>query len=75
VVANVDGMDSGIFRRTLLDETGRLQKGHPDRFKRFFVNGDSHTLGDFYRKVNDISVWNWSTWMISDDPKWQEVLQ
>jgi hypothetical protein len=58
-----------------LDETGPLQKDHQDRFKRFFVNGNSHTLGDFHRKVNGISVWDWLTWMITSDPKWQEVLQ
>jgi hypothetical protein len=75
VVANVVGMDEKLYQQTLLAETDQLQKDHSDVFNRFLAKGESHTIGDFYRKVNNVTVWDWLTAMLDGSPKWQEVLQ
>jgi hypothetical protein len=58
-----------------MNETGTLRAAHPETFKRFIVKGDSHTIGDFYRKVDGLTVWDWMAAMVNDQPEWKDILQ
>jgi hypothetical protein len=75
VVASVVGMNSDLYQSTLLDETDRLKSTYPDVFKRFIVKGESHTIGDFYREIESLTVWDWMTALVNDQPEWKDVLQ
>jgi hypothetical protein len=75
VVASVVGMNSDLYRSTLMDETGKLRSSHPDTFKRYFIKGASHTIGDFYRAVSGLTVWDWMSALVNDQPEWKDVLQ
>jgi hypothetical protein len=75
VVADVVGMNSKQYEQTLMDLTNKLNSEHAMTFKRYFIQGDSHTLGDFYRKENGITLWKWLAYFVEQSPQWVDLVQ
>lgn len=70
--------DAEAFKQLLLQETDILAQAHPDRYKRFFVTGESHTalIGAFHTAAIDgTTIAQWVGKMIARDPGWVELLQ
>jgi hypothetical protein len=70
--------DAASFKQVLMQETDLLAQAHPDRYKRFFIDGESHTtlLTAFHSNVVDgVTVAQWVGKMIDRDPGWTELLQ
>jgi len=75
VVSSVVGM-SGVENEQLLRATtDRFHQDHPDNFKRYFIQGDSHCIADFYNQVNGVTVWSWLDALVNDRPGWDDILQ
>ena len=69
------GLSATENETAVLAASGKVHEAHPDTFKRFFIKGASHCIPDYYWKVQNTTVWNWITYMITDDPKWKEILE
>jgi Pectinacetylesterase len=70
--------DAESFKQVLMQETDMLAQAFPDRYKRFFVTGESHTtlIRDFHTNVIEgVTVAQWLGKMIDRDPSWAELLQ
>jgi hypothetical protein len=70
--------DAAAFKDVLLQETDMLAQAFPDRYKRFFIAGESHTtlLTAFHTNVTDgVTFAQWVGKMIDRDPSWAELMQ
>ncbi|MGD8861761.1 MAG: pectin acetylesterase-family hydrolase [Myxococcales bacterium] len=58
-------------------ETQKPADAYPERYKRFFIDGSSHTaLGSMHdTQIDGVTFGQWIGWMIDRDPRWQELLQ
>lgn len=77
------------FEELLLDITGRVQARQPNRFKRYFVDDEFHTillgggvtpegnLGRSYRnlRVGDNRMPEWVFDFVNNGPRWQDVIE
>lgn len=72
------GLSGPDFKTLLLKETGEVHDEFPSRFERFFVEGGAHTalLAGFYSvEVNGVTLPEWTSRMINDEPGWNDLLQ
>lgn len=71
-------LDPEAYEALLLDVTGDIRSRQPERFKRFFVQGQGHTvleLPSFYDlEVNGTAFRDWTADLLSDGPAWQDVV-
>lgn len=70
--------DAATFKEQLLTETAISATAYPDRYKRFFIQGESHTalLSQFHTaQVNGVTVAQWLGKMINRDPSWSDLLE
>jgi hypothetical protein len=75
VVSNVVGM-SGVENEQLLrSTTDQFHKNHPETFKRYFIQGDSHCIADFYNQVHGVTVWEWLDALVNDRSGWNDILE
>ena len=69
------------YRALILEEHGKLNKAHPDRYKRFIVSGDSqHTIlrrPEYYSKeANGVLINEWMDDFISPrKPFWIDIVE
>jgi hypothetical protein len=75
VVSSVVSMDGVDYQKALMETSSQISNNHPNTFKRYFINGDSHTIGDYYRSDGGEVVWDWITYLVNDDPRWRDVLE
>jgi hypothetical protein len=78
VIADTFLMIGGpAFKQALLDETGKLVMAHPERAKRFYIEGTKHTTAGNLQAsvVNGVSIDQWLGFMLADDPNWTDTLQ
>jgi hypothetical protein len=75
VVSQVVGLSGEENEQLLRNTTGQIHQNHPETFKRYFIQGDSHCIADFYNQVNGISVWAWLEALVNDRPGWKEILE
>ena len=69
--------DPAAFKEQLLQETNISAQAFPDRYKRFFIAGESHTAlqGAFHTtEINGVTVAQWVGKMVDRDPSWAELL-
>lgn len=69
------GMPSDDYQSLVLSVTNAIRQDHPDRFKRFFIAGAEHCLGDYTYQVAGISFWEWLGYLVQDDPRWIDLLE
>jgi hypothetical protein len=75
VISNVVGMSGEENERLLRSTTDQIHQNHPDTFKRYFIQGDSHYISDFYNQVNGITVWDWLDALVNDHTSWKDILE
>ena len=65
------------FESHLLLSTNALNSQYPDRYKRFFITGDSHCQSEAGRNyaIGGQTYWNWVQAFMNDDPAWVERLE
>lgn len=71
-------MSDEAFEQLLLSETGELNARHPQRFQRFFVEGDGHTSADadFANvAVDGTRLVDWVGAMLDGSPEWRDLLE
>jgi len=62
----------------LMATTNALNTKYSDRYKRFFINGDSHCFSSLENRnytVNGQSYWEWVQAFLTDDPSWVDQLE
>ncbi len=75
VVSQVVGMSGEENERLLRTTTAQIHQNHPDTFKRYFIQGDSHCIADFYNQVHGVTVWMWLDALINNRPGWNDILE
>ena len=75
VVSQVVGMSGAENEQLLRTSTEQIHQDHPDTFKRYFIQGDSHCIADYYNQVNGVTLWMWLDAFIHDRPGWSDVFQ
>jgi hypothetical protein len=75
VVSNVVGLSGEENEQLLRVTTGQIHQNNPETFKRYFIQGDSHCIADFYNQVNGVTVWDWFDAFINDRPGWKDMLE
>jgi len=69
------GVAPDAFESLIISMTETIRADHPDTFKRFFVVGDMHCIGDYSYSVNGVSLWDWAGYFVKDDPRWVDILE
>lgn len=91
VISSFLMMDRPAYRDLMLDVTGEVHALHPDRFKRYFVDGESHTIllgagvapdggigseGTFASlEIEDVGLADWIADFLTDGPSWQDLIE
>jgi hypothetical protein len=79
VIRTFNNLSGPAYEALLLQVTGDLHSRQPDRFKRFYVQGESHTileLPTFYTtEVDGIRIRDWAADLITDGPAWQDIIE
>ncbi|HLO28788.1 MAG TPA: pectin acetylesterase-family hydrolase [Anaerolineales bacterium] len=75
VVSQVVGMTGAENEQLLRTTTAQIHQNHPHTFKRYFIQGDSHCIADFYNQVNGVTVWMWLDAFVNDHSGWGEILE
>lgn len=79
VIRGFNNLSPAAYEALLLEVTEDLRSRQPDRFKRFFVAGESHTvleLPTFYSAaIGDTTVRDWTAGLLSDGPEWRDLVQ
>jgi hypothetical protein len=75
VISQVVGMSGAENEQLLRTASTQIHQNHTDTFKRYFIQGDSHCIADFYNQVNGVTVWMWLDAFINDRPGWTDILE
>jgi hypothetical protein len=75
VVSQVVGMSGAENEQLLRTTSTQIHQNHPDTFQRYFIQGDSHCIADFYNQVNGVTVWKWLDALVNDRPGWNDILE
>lgn len=75
VVSQVVGMSGAENEQLLRTTTSEIHQNHPNTFKRYFIQGDSHCIADFYNQVNGVTIWMWLDAFVNDHPGWDDILE
>ena len=72
-------LDADAFGTLLRATTDEVHTQYSDRFKRFFPQGETHTvlgLSDFYElKIGTTSVRDWTADFLTNGPAWQDLIE
>ncbi len=63
------------FKNRLLKDSEIIQQKFPDRFKRFFVKGDSHCVEDYLYEIDGISYVDWVRHFVNDGTGWVDIME
>lgn len=75
VVSSVVGMSGAENEGLLRATTSQIHRNHPRTFKRYFIQGDSHCIADFYNQVRGVTLWRWLDAFVNDRPGWKEIME
>jgi hypothetical protein len=75
VVSQVVGMSGMENERLLRTTSTQIHQNHPGTFKRYFIQGDSHCIADFYNQVHGVTIWKWLDELVNDRPGWNDILE
>ncbi len=89
VIASFLMLDRPAYQDLMFDITGEVQAAWPERFKRFFVNGESHTIllgagvgpngvgseGTFASlEIDAVALSDWVADFVVDGPAWRDLI-
>jgi hypothetical protein len=68
-------MDPNDFQDHLVSTSDRIHQKHPNTFKRFFIEGNSHGVPDYFYQVDGVRIIDWIHYLVSDSPLWTDILE
>jgi hypothetical protein len=72
-------LDADAYEALLLQVTDDIHSRQSERFKRFFIQGESHTvleLPSFYTtEITGITMRDWTAGLLTDGPGWQDLVE
>ncbi len=72
-------MNGTDFKNLLLSVTNEIHNAHPGHFKRYFINGSSHTILElptyYSTQINGAYFSQWTADIMTDTTAWQDLLQ
>jgi len=72
-------LDADGYESLLRDVTDDIHDRFPDRFKRYFKQGESHVIlvyPDFYTmEIEGTRIRDWTADFLTDDPRWQDIIE
>ncbi|MDX2171247.1 MAG: pectin acetylesterase-family hydrolase [Deltaproteobacteria bacterium] len=72
-------LEPPAYEALLRETTDALHAAFPDRFKRFFIQGEGHTILElpqfFGTEVLGLSVRDWTADILTDGDNWQDVIE
>jgi hypothetical protein len=75
VVSSGWGEAPEVYQSLLLDTTDAIRADHPNTFKRFLAAGHTHCPDDYSYRLGGVSLWNWIRYMVSEDPRWTDLVE
>lgn len=79
VIRTFNNLSPDAFEALLLDVTDDIRTRHPQRFKRFFLQGGGHTVLDlpsfFTAVIGDTPIADWTADVLDDGPRWQDLIE
>jgi hypothetical protein len=79
VIRAFNNLSADAYEALLLDVTDDIHSRQPERFKRFFIQGEGHTVLElpiFYTtEVNGTMVRDWTADLLTDGPQWQDLIE
>jgi len=91
VISDFNMLERPQYRSLLLDVSGEINDRHPDRFKRFLVEGEAHTIllgagvspngpvgteGFFNTlEIDGVLLPDWIADFVSDGPEWRDLVE
>ena len=61
------------IKSLIIQTTDEIREDHPETFKRFMIDGNSHCISDYSRSVEGISIWDWLGYLVNSDPRWDDI--
>jgi hypothetical protein len=68
-------MTPADYKELLLTSSQKLHDDHPDQFKRFFINGNTHCVQDRDYQINGVTYWDWVLAFLNDGELWRDLLE
>ncbi len=79
VIRGFLGLDPDAYEALLRSVTDDIRTRQPDRFKRFFIQGESHTIYElpsfFTQEINGTSLRDWTADLLTGGPAWQDLIE
>ena len=79
VIRSFNRLSAEEFEALLREVTDDVHSRQPDRFKRFFVQGASHTIlelpGFYTSEIAGHSLRDWTADLLTDGPAWQDLIE
>jgi hypothetical protein len=72
-------MEPEAFKSLLVSASGTIHAAHRKRFNRFLIEGDTHCIGEvasqYSYTVKSVTLLQWITRLVTDDPAWSDLLE
>jgi len=68
-------MIPGDYKSHLMTTSGDIHSAFPEKFKRFFINGNSHCVEDYTYEIDGTSLTEWIEQLVTDDAGWEDLLE
>lgn len=79
IIRAFNNLSREAYAALLLGVTDDIHHRQPERFKRFFIQGEDHTvleLPQFYSTAIDgTTVRDWTADLLDDGPRWQDLVE
>ena len=79
VIRGFNNLSAEAYEALLRQVTDDIRSRQPQRFKRFFIQGESHTVLElpsfFTTEIGGITVRDWTEDLLDDGPRWQDLIE
>ena len=79
IIRTFNNLSAEDYEALLLGVTDDIHSRQSERFKRFFIQGEDHTVLElpiFYTtEINGTTVRDWTADLLSDGPQWQDLIE
>jgi hypothetical protein len=79
IIRGFNDLSGEAYEALLLDVTDDIHGRQPERFQRFFIQGEDHTVLElpiFYTtEIGGTTVRDWTADLLADGPLWQDLIE
>ncbi|HSQ01015.1 MAG TPA: pectin acetylesterase-family hydrolase [Candidatus Dormibacteraeota bacterium] len=79
IIRTFNGLSADAYEALLRQVTDDIHGRQPERFKRFFVQGESHTIlelpGFYTLAIGDTRIDEWTADLLDDGPRWRDLVE